>query len=168
MGFKLKKESYSGGIKAISIGKGDAAITVGGETCYPFYTFEGDMPNKPIHVHCPSRDRAGTAKRRAQQPYDAEHLRYRIRPIHAHLHTPPRVARFDEPLKNPGSLDCPGLVSVVLLAIIARSGRMPCWPRPCGGSGRESTSPYPRRVRLPRALRRASGASDAPSRCGPR
>ncbi len=48
MGFKLKKESYSGGIKAISIGKGDAAITVGGETCYPFYTFEGSMPNKPI------------------------------------------------------------------------------------------------------------------------
>ena len=48
MGFKLKKESYSGGIKAISIGKGDAAITVGGQTCYPFYTFEGDMPNKPI------------------------------------------------------------------------------------------------------------------------
>ena len=48
MGFKLNKESYSGGIKAISIGKGDAAVTVGGETCYPFYTFEGDMPNKPI------------------------------------------------------------------------------------------------------------------------
>ncbi len=48
MGFKLKKESYSGGIKAISIGKGDAAITVGGETCFPFYTFEGSMPNKPI------------------------------------------------------------------------------------------------------------------------
>ena len=48
VGFKLKKESYSGGIKAISIGKGDAAITVGGETCYPFYTFEGSMPNKPI------------------------------------------------------------------------------------------------------------------------
>jgi acetyl-CoA decarbonylase/synthase, CODH/ACS complex subunit delta len=48
VGFKLKKESYSGGIKAISIGKGDAAITVGGETCYPFYTFEGNMPNKPI------------------------------------------------------------------------------------------------------------------------
>ncbi len=48
MGFELKKESYSGGIKAISIGKGDSAITVGGETCYPFHTFEGDMPNKPI------------------------------------------------------------------------------------------------------------------------
>ena len=48
MGFELKKESYSGGIKTISIGSGDSAVTVGGESCYPFYTFEGDMPNKPI------------------------------------------------------------------------------------------------------------------------
>ncbi|SDP55195.1 acetyl-CoA decarbonylase/synthase complex subunit delta [Desulforhopalus singaporensis] len=48
MGFELNKESYSGGIKAISIGKGDSAITVGGESCYPFHTFEGDMPNKPV------------------------------------------------------------------------------------------------------------------------
>jgi acetyl-CoA decarbonylase/synthase complex subunit delta len=48
VGFELKKESYSGGIKAISIGKGDSAITVGGQSCYPFYTFEGSMPNKPL------------------------------------------------------------------------------------------------------------------------
>ena len=48
MAFELNKESYTGGIKEISIGKGDAALTVGGETCYPFYMFEGDMPNKPI------------------------------------------------------------------------------------------------------------------------
>jgi len=48
MGFELNRESYAGGIKAISIGKGDAAVTVGGETCYPFYQFEGAMPNKPI------------------------------------------------------------------------------------------------------------------------
>lgn len=48
MGFELKKESYNGGIKAITIGSGDSTITVGGESCYPFYTFEGDMPNKPI------------------------------------------------------------------------------------------------------------------------
>jgi acetyl-CoA decarbonylase/synthase complex subunit delta len=48
VGFEIKKESYTGGIKEISIGKGDSAITIGGETCYPFYTFEGDMPNKPI------------------------------------------------------------------------------------------------------------------------
>ncbi len=47
MGFEIVKESYAGGIKEISIGQGDKAITVGGETCYPFYQFEGDMPNKP-------------------------------------------------------------------------------------------------------------------------
>jgi len=46
--FELNKESYTGGIKEISIGKGDSVLTVGGETCYPFYTFEGDMPNKPV------------------------------------------------------------------------------------------------------------------------
>lgn len=44
----MKKESYTGGIREISIGKGDSAVTVGGQTCYPFYTFEGDMPNKPV------------------------------------------------------------------------------------------------------------------------
>jgi acetyl-CoA decarbonylase/synthase, CODH/ACS complex subunit delta len=44
----MKKESYTGGIREISIGKGDSAVTVGGQTCYPFYTFEGKMPNKPV------------------------------------------------------------------------------------------------------------------------
>jgi acetyl-CoA decarbonylase/synthase, CODH/ACS complex subunit delta len=48
VGFEIKKESYSGGIKEISIGKGASAIKIGGETCYPFYTFEGNMPNKPV------------------------------------------------------------------------------------------------------------------------
>ena len=48
MGFELTKESYAGGIKAITIGKGDNALTIGGETCYPFYQFEGAMPAKPI------------------------------------------------------------------------------------------------------------------------
>ncbi len=47
MGLEFFKESYTGGIKEISLGKGDQAITVGGETCYPFYQFEGDMPHKP-------------------------------------------------------------------------------------------------------------------------
>jgi len=47
LGFEINKESYAGGIKEIAIGKGDNAITVGGETCYPFYQFEGEMPNKP-------------------------------------------------------------------------------------------------------------------------
>ncbi len=48
MGFEITKETYAGAIKNITIGKGDGALTVGGQTCYPFYQFEGDMPNKPI------------------------------------------------------------------------------------------------------------------------
>ncbi|MFZ2634149.1 MAG: acetyl-CoA decarbonylase/synthase complex subunit delta [Desulfosalsimonadaceae bacterium] len=47
MGFTIVKETYAGSIKPITIGKGDKAITVGGEACYPFYQFEGNMPNKP-------------------------------------------------------------------------------------------------------------------------
>jgi len=47
LGFNIVKESYAGSIKPITIGKGDKAITVGGEACYPFYQFEGGMPNKP-------------------------------------------------------------------------------------------------------------------------
>ena len=47
MGFEFYKESYTGSIKEISIGDGGKAVTVGGETCYPFYQFEGEMPNKP-------------------------------------------------------------------------------------------------------------------------
>ncbi len=47
MAFEFYKESYSGSVKPITLGKGDNAVTVGGETCYPFYQFEGEMPNKP-------------------------------------------------------------------------------------------------------------------------
>ncbi|MCP4115485.1 MAG: acetyl-CoA decarbonylase/synthase complex subunit delta [Desulfobacteraceae bacterium] len=48
MGFEITKESYAGAIQGITIGKGDSAITVGGQTSYPFYQFEGEMPNKPV------------------------------------------------------------------------------------------------------------------------
>ena len=48
MGLEIYKESYTGAIKEITLGKGDNAVTVGGETCYPFYNFEGDMPHKPV------------------------------------------------------------------------------------------------------------------------
>jgi acetyl-CoA decarbonylase/synthase complex subunit delta len=47
LAFEFFKESYSGSIKEISLGKGDKAVTVGGQACYPFYQFEGAMPNKP-------------------------------------------------------------------------------------------------------------------------
>ncbi len=48
MGFEITKESYAGAIKGITIGKGDTAITVGGQKSYPFYQFEGEMPHKPV------------------------------------------------------------------------------------------------------------------------
>ncbi len=47
MGFEFTKEKYSGAIKEITLGQGDKAVTVGGATCYPFYSFEGEMPHKP-------------------------------------------------------------------------------------------------------------------------
>jgi acetyl-CoA decarbonylase/synthase, CODH/ACS complex subunit delta len=47
LGFQIVKETYAGNIKPITLGKGKKAVTVGGQTCYPFYLFEGDMPNKP-------------------------------------------------------------------------------------------------------------------------
>ena len=47
MAFEIPKLDYSGKIKEITIGTGDKAVTVGGETSYPFYLFEGEMPNPP-------------------------------------------------------------------------------------------------------------------------
>lgn len=47
MGFEFTKETYSGKIKEIALGQGKKAVSVGGESCYPFYNFEGEMPNKP-------------------------------------------------------------------------------------------------------------------------
>lgn len=47
MAFEFFKESYTGSIKEITLGKGDKAVTVGGQSSYPFYQFEGTMPNKP-------------------------------------------------------------------------------------------------------------------------
>jgi acetyl-CoA decarbonylase/synthase complex subunit delta len=47
LAFEFFKESYTGSIRQITLGKGDKAVTVGGEACYPFYQFEGAMPNKP-------------------------------------------------------------------------------------------------------------------------
>ncbi len=47
MAVDIPKTSYSGKIKGITLGKGDKAVSVGGETSYPFYLFEGDMPNPP-------------------------------------------------------------------------------------------------------------------------
>jgi len=47
MAFDIPKTAYSGKIKEITLGKGDKAVKIGGETAYPFYLFEGEMPNLP-------------------------------------------------------------------------------------------------------------------------
>ncbi len=47
MAFEIPKTSYSGQIKEITLGGGPQAVTVGGESCYPFYLFEGEMPRLP-------------------------------------------------------------------------------------------------------------------------
>jgi acetyl-CoA decarbonylase/synthase complex subunit delta len=47
LGFEFAKEKYSGKIKEITLGQGKKTVTVGGESCYPFYNFEGEMPYKP-------------------------------------------------------------------------------------------------------------------------
>ncbi len=48
MAFELPKISYSGKILEVTVGQGDKAFTVGGETCYPFHTWEGEMPHRPV------------------------------------------------------------------------------------------------------------------------
>ena len=48
MGIEIPKQTYSGNIKEITLGNGDHALTVGGETSYPYYVFEGAMPNKTV------------------------------------------------------------------------------------------------------------------------
>ena len=41
------KVEATGTIKTVTLGQGEKSFTVGGETAYPFHTFEGGMPNLP-------------------------------------------------------------------------------------------------------------------------
>ena len=70
MAFEIPKQDYSGAIKTLTLGGGDKAVKVGGETSYPFHTFEGEMPNPPkiameIWDKDPKEDWAAAAK----EPY---------------------------------------------------------------------------------------------------
>ena len=47
MSFEMIKEKYTGPIMEIELGKGDNTVKTGGETCLPFYQFEGEVTNKP-------------------------------------------------------------------------------------------------------------------------
>jgi len=60
MALEIPKTSYSGKIREITLGKGSKSVKVGGETAYPFYLFEGEMPNLPkiaMEIYdCPPED----------------------------------------------------------------------------------------------------------------
>ncbi len=47
MSFEIAKVRYTGGIKEVTLGSGDKAVTIGGERCYPFHLFEGPMDRLP-------------------------------------------------------------------------------------------------------------------------
>ncbi|MEW6334730.1 MAG: acetyl-CoA decarbonylase/synthase complex subunit delta [Thermodesulfobacteriota bacterium] len=47
MAFTVPKATYTGKIREIVLGKGQKALTVGGEASYPFHLFEGEMPHPP-------------------------------------------------------------------------------------------------------------------------
>ena len=46
MAFQAPVQKYTGAIREIPVGGG--GLKIGGETAYPFYLFEGAMPNKPL------------------------------------------------------------------------------------------------------------------------
>lgn len=47
MAFEIPKQPYSGRIGMTTVGTGGRAVTLGGGEAYPFYLFEGKMPNPP-------------------------------------------------------------------------------------------------------------------------
>ena len=65
MAVEIPKVTYSGKVKSLTLGKGNKAVKIGGETAYPFYLFEGTMPNLPkiaMEVwDCPPEDWAPAA-----------------------------------------------------------------------------------------------------------
>jgi acetyl-CoA decarbonylase/synthase complex subunit delta len=46
--FQVPKNTYTGSINIVKLGKDNAEILIGGEHALPFYTFEGELPNKPV------------------------------------------------------------------------------------------------------------------------
>ncbi len=47
MPVEIPKLDYSGKIREITLGDGERAVVAGGEDSYPFYLFEGNLPNPP-------------------------------------------------------------------------------------------------------------------------
>ena len=47
MAFQIPEQPYSGKIGETALGAGDGAVNLGGMDSYPFYLFEGNLPNAP-------------------------------------------------------------------------------------------------------------------------
>ena len=47
MNFQIPKDEYSGKINTLKLGKDKTEVLVGGEAALPFYSFEGEISNKP-------------------------------------------------------------------------------------------------------------------------
>lgn len=47
MDYREPIESYSGSVRELTLGKGNKALKIGGETTLPFHDFEGSLPNPP-------------------------------------------------------------------------------------------------------------------------
>ncbi|MDD5590814.1 MAG: acetyl-CoA decarbonylase/synthase complex subunit delta [Dehalococcoidales bacterium] len=47
MALEIPQTKYNGKIRELTLGKGADQVVVGGETAYPFYLFEGEMPRLP-------------------------------------------------------------------------------------------------------------------------
>jgi acetyl-CoA decarbonylase/synthase, CODH/ACS complex subunit delta len=47
MAVKIPAQAYTGAIRPVTFEKGAKKVTVGGETAYPFYSFEGEAPYRP-------------------------------------------------------------------------------------------------------------------------
>ncbi len=48
MSFQVPKNEYTGEIAKVLLGKDNSELTVGGDKALPFYTFEGQISNRPI------------------------------------------------------------------------------------------------------------------------
>jgi len=48
LSFQVPKNTYTSKINVLKLGKDNTGISVGGEAALPFYSFEGEIPNKPI------------------------------------------------------------------------------------------------------------------------
>lgn len=66
MSYVVPKESFNGKVLAFDFGKDDKALTIGGESCLPFLSFEGELPNRPVIAYeiqdCPPDDWPDTVR----------------------------------------------------------------------------------------------------------